>query len=153
MPEPLDILVWTDEPFHASYLARVLDLEAPGLFQVRHVGRGEAASVAGADLVLVQGASEGARITFADRIAAARGAPVILVSRGTMDLLALDRLMHEGADDVLDLGELSARGLAAAVLKAVRRRRSRGSVDAAPVVVGAVVEPTPGTRAPEAWSL
>ena len=151
MPEPLDILVLTDEPFHASYLASVLDLEAPGLFRVRHVGRGGPASVAGADLVLVQGglSSAGARLPFADRIAAAFGAfgaPVIVVSRGGMDLPALDRLMHEGADDVLDLGELSARGLAAAVLKAVCRRwRSRGAADTGrgSVVLGAVPEPAP----------
>jgi len=129
MPEPLDIVVWTDEPFHASYLASVLDLEAPGLFRVRHVGRGEPPSVGRADLVLVQGgaapegaAPEGARVPAAHRMAAAFGAPVIVVSRGGMDLRALDRLMHEGADDVLDLAQLNASGLAAAVLKAVRRR-------------------------------
>jgi hypothetical protein len=144
MPEPLDILVLTDEPFHASYLASVLDLEAPGLFRVRHIGRGGAPSPAGADLVLVQGrfAPGDGRAPFADRIAAARGAPVIVVSRGGMDLPALDRLMHEGADDVLDLGELNARGLAAAVLKAVRRR-SRGAAEASPAILGQVPEPAP----------
>src|SRR5688500_2046510 len=147
MPEPLDILVLTDEPFHASYLASVLDLEAPGLFRVRHVGRGGPPSPAGADLVLVQGgvAPEDGRTPFAGRIAAC-GAPVIVVSRGGMDLPALDRLMDEGADDVLDLGELSARGLAAAVLNAVRRRRPRGAPehpDARPAVLGQVPDPAP----------
>lgn len=141
MPDPLDILVLTDEPFQASYLASVLDLEAPGLFHVRHVGRGGPAFPTRADLVIVQGGPMEAdgRVPLADRIAAACGAPVIFVSRGGMDLPILDRLMHEGADDVLDLGELSARGLAAAVLKAVRRR-SRSPLQATPMVLGEIPE-------------
>ncbi|HJQ93544.1 MAG TPA: hypothetical protein VJ874_04580 [Candidatus Thermoplasmatota archaeon] len=139
MPEPLDILVLTDEPFHASYLASVLDLEAPGLFRVRHGGT---PSRGRADLVIVQGGFSPAdgRAPFAGRIAAACGAPVILVSRGGMDLPVLDRLMHEGADDVLDLGELSARGLAAAMLKAVCRR-SRNAIGPGAVMLDAVPEP------------
>ncbi|MHB1261766.1 MAG: hypothetical protein ACYC2H_08625 [Thermoplasmatota archaeon] len=142
MPEPLDILVLTDEPFQASYLASVLDLEAPGLFHVRHVGRGGPSLPSRADLVIVQGgfAPGDGRDHLAGRISSTCGAPVIFVSRGRMDLPFLDRLMHEGADDVLDLGELSARGLAAAVLKAVRRR-SRGITEATPIVLGALPEP------------
>lgn len=144
MPQPLDILVLTDEPFQASYLASVLDLEAPGLFRVRHVARAGSPSSAGADLVIVQGGpsmgESPVKGPFAAGLSTPHDAPVIFVSRGVMDLTFLDRLMHEGIDDVLDLGELSARGLAAAVLKAVRRR-SRAVPLGLSTVVDAVAEP------------
>jgi len=142
MTTPLDLLILIDEPFHASYLASVLDLEAPGMFRVRRATPGEPAAPAAADLVLVQeGFAPGdARASLAGRMAAAAGAPIIVVVRGGLDLPSLDRFMHEGADDVLDLGALSAWELAAAVLKAVRRR-GRPASGPRPLVLGAVPEP------------
>lgn len=121
---PIDIVVLTDDPFHASYLATVLHLELPGLFRVRHAPRDRFGDDGGADLVLVQVEPGALREVhpIAHLAPAARRAPVIVVAHGIPDLLAVGRLIHDGADDVIDLAQLNTRGLAAAVLKAVRRR-------------------------------
>lgn len=117
---PIDIVVLTDEPFQASYLASILEMEMPGLFRVRHLSRQEAGGYGHADLVLMQG-DVGSTLRWPNLASTAKRAPVIVVARGAMDLSALDRLIHAGADDVLDIAQLNPRALAAAVLKTVRR--------------------------------
>ncbi|HUR25505.1 MAG TPA: hypothetical protein VM327_05775 [Candidatus Thermoplasmatota archaeon] len=123
----IDIVVLADEPFHASYLATALQLELPGRFRVRHAPRGEPTPAGAVDLVLVQVDPTAAAEAhpMAHLSPAAGRAPVIVAARGRLDLLLVGRLIQEGADDVIDLAQLNTRGLAAAILKAVRRR-SRG---------------------------
>lgn len=120
---PTEILVVTDDPCHAAYLKAVLQLEIPGRFEVRQASLAGLHSLAGADLVLLL--AEPAPAALAELPAMAQGAgrpPVIVVAGGPLDLESVGRLILDGADDVIDMARLTPRALAAAVLKAVRRR-------------------------------
>ena len=115
------ILVVTDEPGHAAYLRAVLQLELPGRFEVWHAGRG-LPPPRSADLVLLLGEpGERGSLDELHRFAGEGRPPVIVVASSHLGLEALGSLIADGAEDVIDLARLTARGLAAAVLKAVRR--------------------------------
>ena len=121
----LEILVLTDEPDHATYLSAVLQLELPGRFHVRQASGDGARPGAAADLVLLL-SEPGPTGDLGVLHGLAQGTgrpPVIVVARGPIDLDSLGRLILDGAEDVIDMTRLTPRGLAAAVLKAVRRRR------------------------------
>jgi hypothetical protein len=126
---PLKIAVYTDEPYHASYLESVLRMELPGQFRVhqwglKDVGAEAATPGAGAaDLVVLQ-ADPGAvgNVHALGKLARqAKRPPILVFARGMLELSTLERLIFDGADDVLDLAQLNTRALAAAVIKAVRR--------------------------------
>lgn len=134
----LEILVLTDEPCHAAYLRTVLQLELPGCFEVRQADGQGARPCGHADLVLLL-AKPGPTGEIGVLPALAEGAgrpPVIVVASGPLDLASVGRLIQDGADDVIDLARLTPRGLAGAVLKAVRRRRREAAL-AGPFAIAA----------------
>lgn len=121
---PLRVAVLSAEPYHAAYLANVLRMELPGLFNVRHVQANAEREAEDADLVFLEAtpsslASNKPLALFGQT---PRRVPVIVLARGLLELSVLERLIFDGAEDVLDLAQLNTRALAAAVLKAIRRR-------------------------------
>lgn len=114
VPSPLHIAVIGHEPTQAAYLRAALQVELPGLI-VLDVA--DSASTTAPDLVLLQADPDDPR-----PVAAHGASPVIVVARGPLPLAAIEALVRDGAEDVLDLLHVTGTSLAAAVLKAVGRR-------------------------------
>jgi hypothetical protein len=130
--DPTRVLLFAQEPCQATYLEAVLEIEAPGMFQVCRCGNGipppPATDSRGYDLFIL--AIDGGTCVGDDVQPGfpldPTSIPTIVVSPWIPDSNETRRLMRSGAEDVLGLGELNPRRLVAAITKAMERRARPG---------------------------
>ena len=126
MTRPVRILVCGGGP-SVPVMEAALGMGEPGRFAVTTSDDPRHAPPGGYDLALVAVDAAGHAQALAALREAIGATPFIVVPPWHPGLAELDDWMREGADDVLGLGELNARRLAAAVVKAVERHaRVRG---------------------------
>lgn len=120
---PFRLLLWSEEPMQAPYVETVLEVEAPGSFQV-HCCDALAMVGGSCDVVVLVVASQDALEQGLSLVREASEAPIIVVApwSPTPPVADVHRAMRLGAEDVLGLAELSPRRLVGTLLKAIERR-------------------------------